>query len=275
MTRLRKALYDAMQARGFAERTQETYVWAVKGLADFYRRAPDRISEADIQVYLTDLSGRRSPSTVHLAWNGIAFFYRAVLNGFSEDFHPTLPKKRQRQPDILSEREVDAILKQAGGLRNEVALTLAYSGGLRVDELRSLTWADIDYDRKLIRVDQGKGAKDRFTTLADRAIRLLDRYEPKVSGRWLFPGKVQGRPLTESCLQGVYNRAKERAGVRKRGSIHALRHAFATHGVERGTPLPAISHMMGHRSVMTTMRYVHLAQWDPRMMRSPMDVQGR
>ncbi len=277
MSKLRTRLLDTMQQRGLAKRTQEAYVWAVKGLADHYGRSPARIGEAEIAAYLLALSKRgRAPETVRLAWNGIAFFYRHVLGGLSKGFHPTLPKRRSRQPDILSEREVDAILRHAGGLRNRLLLTLAYSGGLRLDELRRLTWWDLDYDRKLIRVDQGKGAKDRFTTLADRAVVLLREYEPRAaSTKWVFPGAVAGRCLSESAIQRIYNRAKERAGVRKRGSIHALRHAFATHGIEHGTPLPAIQQMMGHGSVMTTMRYVHLAQCDPRFVRSPLDARGR
>ena len=171
MTPLRQRMIVEMIRRGLARRTQESYLWGVISLANHYNRSPDRISERDIEDFLLSMSRRHlAPASVRLAWNGIAFFYRHVLGRLSKDFHPVLPRQRQRQPEILSPREVDAIIQQARRLRNRLLIILAYSGGLRVDEVRRLKWTDIDRDRRTIRIDQGKGQKDRYTALGQRAI---------------------------------------------------------------------------------------------------------
>ncbi len=276
MTQLRERMIVEMIRRGFAPRTQESYLWGVTSLAGYYHRSPDRISESEISEFLLSMSSRQlAPSSVRLAWNGIAFFYRHVLGGLSADFHPVIPRQRQRQPEILSPQEVEAIIGQARGLRNRLLIVLAYSGGLRVDELRRLQWTDIDCDRRTIRIDQGKGHKDRYTVLAQRAIVVLDPYRSEGhSQRWIFPGAKAGHCLSESCLQRAYTRTKTAAGITKRGGIHALRHAFATHLIEQGAALPVVQQLMGHRSVQTTMRYVHLAQCDPKMAYSPLDGRG-
>lgn len=276
MTPLRQRMIVEMIRRGLARRTQESYLWGVISLANHYNRSPDRISERDIEDFLLSMSRRHlAPASVRLAWNGIAFFYRHVLGRLSKGFHPVMPRQRQRQPEILSPREVDAIIQQARRLRNRLLIILAYSGGLRVDEVRRLKWTDIDRDRRTIRIDQGKGQKDRYTVLGQRAIVVLDQYRSGVESEpWIFPGAKPGRYLSQSCVQRAYNDAKAAAGITKRGSIHALRHAFATHLVEQGTPLPLVQQLMGHRSVQTTMRYVHLAQCDPKLARSPLDGRG-
>jgi len=275
MTALRQQMDADMVVRGMAAKTREAYLGAVVGLVRFYRRSPDQISDAEVQSYLLHLiqERKRAWSTCNIAVHGLRFFYHVTLKRDRSTF--SIPASRQpaKVPHILSTDDVRRILAATSNLKHHVMLATTYGAGLRVNELVHLRVTDIDAARMTIRVEHGKGAKDRYTLLS---VRLLDelrtywrQYRPRT---WLFAGQRTDQPMDPSGIQRAYTAAKRRAGVTKRGGIHGLRHAFATHLLEAGVDVPTIQRLLGHRALSTTSRYFHLAHPTLLAHRSPLDL---
>lgn len=274
MTALRQKMIRDMQLRRFSARTQETYLSVVERFARHYRQSPDRIPSEKAQDYILHLLNERrlSWSTCDVHANGLMFFYRVVLG---QPNALTLPPRRhaQRLPEILSASEVERLFAATSDLKHRVMFMVAYGGGLRLNELTHLKVTDIDSKRMLIRVEQAKGNKDRYTLLSQRLLRELraywQAYRPKT---WLFPGKTPDTPLHESSVQKAIILAKIKAGIRKGGGIHVLRHCFATHLLEAGTDLRTIQNLMGHKSIQTTARYTRITANRVRQTASPLDL---
>jgi integrase len=262
MTPLRQRMITAMQMHGYSPRTHQSYLAAVRDLAKFTRRSPDLLTPADLRRYFEHLVTERklAPATVRLNYNGIRFFYLEVLSWPAVDLEVTLPKRPQRIPELLTRGEVAAILAACPGERDRTMMALAYGCGLRLSEVVAVRVQDIDGERRLLRVHQGKGAKDRLLplspTLLERLRAFWRRYHPR---DWLFPGRGIG-PISQTTLQKAFTAAKRRAGVSKVGGIHGLRHAFATHQLAAGLQVERLQRLMGHTSIQTTLRYVH---WMP------------
>src|ERR1700752_2129293 len=232
MTALRQRMEGDMVARGFADRTRESYLWAVTGLTRFYRRPPDQITDDEVRAYLVHLlrERQRSWSTCNVVANGLRFFYHTTLKRDRTTF--TIPALRQRQtlPAILSPQEVAHVIFHASNPKHPTMLLTAYAAGLRLNEILHLRVTDIDSARMTIRVEQGKGGKDRYTVLTPRLLDALREYwQSARPSTWLFPSQETGQPMDPSALQRAYHTAKLRAGITKPGGIHGLRHAFATH----------------------------------------------
>lgn len=271
---LRQRMEQELLVRGRAERTREAYLHAVAELARYYGRPPDRLTDREVQQYLLYLIQERK-----LAWSScrqavcaLRFFYEITLGRPRATFRVPLPKGAQKLPEILSREEVARVLAAPTTLKHRVLLMTTYAGGLRVSEVVRLRVSDIDSERMLIRVEQGKGRKDRYTLLS---LRLLDElrqyfrvYRPTP---WLFPQRRQPVPMAAASALRIYHLAKARAGIRKVGGIHALRHAFATHLVESGTDLATLQTLLGHSCIKTTMRYVHLSRQQVAEHVSPLD----
>ena len=264
MQPLRLQMQRDMKLRGLASRTQESYIAAVAALARHFRCSPDLLSVDQIQSYVLHLLEERrlSWSSCNLAICAFRFFYGVTLK--RGDFALEIPHGRspQRQPDILSRAEVMRLLDAASHLPARVLLKTTYAAGLRLSEVIALRWSDIDSDRMTLRVEQGKGAQDRYTVLSAGLLSELRAYwkQCRPQGPWMFPGRDPGTAICDSTVQRVYTRTKQKAGITKRGGIHALRHAFATHLLEAGIDLRMIQRFMGHRSLGTTQRYLHLTQ---------------
>lgn len=262
MTPLRQRMITAMQMRGFSPRTHESYLGAVRALARYTRRSPDVLSGADVQGYFQHLVTERklAPASVRLSYNGIRFLYLEVLHWPALDLAMPLPKRPQRIPELLTRAEVAAILGACADLRYRTMLMLCYGCGLRLSEVLAVRVADIDGERRLLRVRQGKGAKDRLVPLSATLLEALRgywrRYRPK---EWLFAGR-SGLPLSPTSLQKVFTGAKREAGVTKDGGLHGLRHAYASHQLAAGLGVERLQRLMGHNSIQTTLRYVH---WVP------------
>jgi site-specific recombinase XerD len=251
---------EDMIVRGMADRTREAYVWAVTGLAKFYRRSPDQISDAEVQAYLLHLirDRQRSWSTCNIVVHGLRFFYHTTLKRDRTTFCIPTPRQPGRLPALLSREEVQRLIGQATNQRHRAMLLTAYAAGLRLNEVLHLRIADIDSARMTIRVEQGKGGQDRYTILSPHLLAALRAYWTAYRpATWLFPGRG-GRPMDPSGLQRAYHVAKRRAAITKRGGIHALRHAFATHLLEAHVDLHTIQRLLGHKSISTTTRYWHL-----------------
>jgi site-specific recombinase XerD len=228
MTALRQQMENDMVLRGMAVRTRQSYLEAVWGLAKFYRRSPDAISVEEVQSYLLHLLRERglSYSTCNLVTNGLRFFYRITLGQSETEFCLPRPKVPQRLPEILSREEIEQLFAVTTNLKHRVLLMTTYSAGLRVSEVARLKVCDMDSQRMTLRVDQGKGAKDRYTLLSKRLLSELRRYWQAYRPReWLFPLRDGRGPIDPRSAQKIYYHAKEKAGIRKRCGIHGLRHA--------------------------------------------------
>lgn len=263
MRELRQRMITAMQMHGFSPRTQDSYIDAVVGLAKYTRKSPDTLSPEELGQYIEYLVVERglSPSSVHLIYNGLRFLYLQVLQWSDSGLEMTLPKRAQRIPELLTREEVKAIINAAPTARYCTMLRLTYGCGLRLNEVLHLRVDDIDGERRLLRVRQGKGAKDRLVPLSPTLLEELRAYWRHCRPReWLFPGNSVGRPLSPTCLQKAFTRAKRQAGVTKQGGIHGLRHAYATHQLAAGLGVERLQRLMGHGSIQSTLRYVH---WVP------------
>ncbi|MGH9575802.1 MAG: tyrosine-type recombinase/integrase [Terriglobales bacterium] len=263
MGTLRKQMDGDLVVRGMAVRTREAYLGAVAGLAKYYGRRPDRVSEAEVQKYLLHLIQERKLawSSCNVAAQGLKFFYRVTLKRSEAQF--VIPRARQPQklPQILSREEVAALLAKTVNLKHRAVLMTAYGAGLRLNEICHLKVSDIDSARMTLRVEQGKGAKDRYTLLSPRLLAELRRYWTAHRPReWLFTARDGVRPIYDQTVQRIFYGAKDRAGITKQCGIHGLRHAFATHLLEAGVDIHTIQRLMGHGHISSTLRYFHLAR---------------
>jgi len=263
MSELRKRMIHDMQLRGLSEKTQEAYVGAVKGLAKFYHRSPDQLSEEEIRDFFLHLvnvrRAARSTVTIHLC--GIKFFYERTLGKQWLTFGLVRPRKRVKLPVILALEEVRHILSLVRNPVARTALRMIYSCGLRLSEGIHLQVADIDSKRMLVRVRNGKGGKDRDVPLPEKTLEHLRAYWAVFRPRpWLFPAKDGAKPLSDTSLQKTFKAALRQSGIEKKASIHTLRHSYATALLEKGVDLRVIQEILGHKSPQTTTIYTHLTQ---------------
>ena len=267
MTPLRQRMLDALELRGMAARTRESYIDAVARLSRHYKRSPAALSAQEVQGYLLHLlrERQRSRSTVNQYGCAFRFLYGSVLGLDGEAFHIPLGIAPQRLPEILSREEIARLFAVTTRLGPRTFLMLAYATGLRLSELRHLRVADIDShaDRMCLRVVQGKGGKDRYVPLEADVLELLRTWWHSAHPRlWMFAGRDGSQPVNDATVQKWYQAARSRAGITKRGGIHTLRHCYATHMLEAGADLYSLSQWLGHRYVSTTSRYLHLARPD-------------
>jgi site-specific recombinase XerD len=269
-------MINEMTLRRFSAKTQEAYVAAVAGLARYYKQSPEKISKQMIQDYLLHLMQEKklSWSSCNVAVSGLRFFYTHAL-GMDSMFLSIPPRKKDSTlPEIFSTEELENLFSALTNQKHRVLLMTTYAAGLRVSEVVGLKVTDIDSKRMMIRVEQGKGRKDRYTILSRRLLEELRiyyrMYRPPM---WLFySGKKTKRALSVSSLQRVYNQAKDKAGIAKGKGIHTLRHCFATHLLEAGVDLRTIQMLMGHSSIMTTMTYLQVTRKHLSSTQSPFDL---
>ncbi len=227
MTELRQKMIKEMTIRGFSVKTQEAYISAVAGLAGYYKQSPEKINKNMVQDYLLYLMKEKE-----LAWNscnvvvsGLRFFYTHTIGKKWVSLSIPPRKRTRRLPEVLSKEELERLFGALSNQKHRALLMTAYSAGLRVSEVIGLNVTDIDSKRMMIRVQQGKGRKDRYTILSERLLKELriywKMYSPTV---WLFSGQDQSRPLTSRSALAIYNNAKEKAGITKGNGIHTLRH---------------------------------------------------
>jgi integrase/recombinase XerD len=269
---LREAMQREMALRGFAPKTQKVYLGWIVRLSRQSRLSPDQISEAQVREYLAGLATRGlSPSTVNQAISAISFFFGRVVPR-EWKFEVRYQRAPQRLPLVMSAPEVARLLAAVPTLRERVAMEIAYGAGLRLSEVLRLKVTDIDSQRMILRVDQGKGKKDRNVMLSPRLLETLRAYwrqsRPKV---WLFPGHRAQRPMNPTILQRAFKRAKEEARIEKSVSFHTLRHSFATHLLESGVNVRTIQALLGHCALGTTQRYTHVGGDYLRLTPSPLD----
>ena len=274
MTTLRQRMISEMKLRGFSEHTQRAYLLAVRGLAKHYMRSPDTIKQAEIEAYIVYLRDRGlAQKTCQLAAAGIKFFFNQALGDHSKIIKLPPVRTEHRLPEVLSRREVERLFTCTANLKHRALLMTTYSGGLRVSEVTHLRISDIESDRMMIRVRQGKGKKDRYTMLSKRLLNVLRaywmQYQPQ---EWLFFGQTKDAPMGSHSALSIYHKAKKRAGIKTPGGIHTLRHCFATHMIEVYNDPVTIQKLMGHRSIRTTLQYVHVSRTLVSKIKSPLDL---
>jgi integrase/recombinase XerD len=272
-------LYDQMKVdlelKNLSPRTRSCYLTWVKSFALHFHRSPEELGEQEIRDYLHYLiqEKKASQSGVSQAYSALKFFYETTLKRDWNGFRIPRVQMGKKLPVVLSQQEIHAIFSATRNLKHRVVLMTIYSAGLRISEVVHLKVSDIDSQRMTIRVQQGKGQKDRYTLLSQRTLEVLRAYwkEYRPSG-WLFPGKPETEHLSVSSVQRVFEKVLLRAGIKKPASVHTLRHSFATHLLEAGTDLYHIQRLLGHTSPKTTAIYLHLSRKNLGGVTSPLDL---
>jgi integrase/recombinase XerD len=274
MTPMRKRMIHELELHRKSPKTIEAYVTAVTQLARHYGRSPDRITLEEVRDFLHHLITERKLafSSCNQKLAGIRFFYRHVLGQKKLDLR--VPAKRSgRLPEPLGRREVVRLLEAPGNAKHRVVLMTCYATGLRVSELVHLRGEDVHSERMLIHVRQGKGRKDRYTLLSPRLLEELRNYWRAYRPQeWLFFGRDRTGPLPVATAQKIYYAAKRRAGIQRGHGIHTLRHSFATHLMEAGVDLPTLQRLLGHTSLATTAKYLHVTAKHLQGVRSPLEL---
>jgi site-specific recombinase XerD len=256
-----------------SENTIRSYLMSVSQLAKHFGRPPEKISREEVRDFIYYLINDRklATGTINTKVAGIQFFYQHVMQQPKFDLH-VKRKRTGRLPDPLSRKEVAKVLDSVSNIKHRVMLMTTYSAGLRVSEVVNLEVKDIHSDRMLIHIRQAKRDKDRFTILSERLLQELRSYwlidRPS---RWLFPN-AKGEAMSRTALQLTFYRAKTKAGITHGHGIHCLRHSFATHLLEAGVDLTIIARLLGHRSISTTSRYLHVTNKHVQGIRSPLDL---
>ena len=275
----RQGLFEVLQQeltlRGYSHKTLKAYRSCLRSFVNYFApRHPRELTNEDIREYLLHLIDveKFTAGSVNQVLNAIRFLYVELYKRPLMLRDIPRPKKPKQLPVVLNQEEVQRILNGVKNLKHRCLLMVTYSGGLRVGEVVRLKPEDIDGTRKLIHVRKAKGQKDRYTLLGDATLNELREYwkacRPDV---WLFPGRRDGGYLSEESAEKVFKVAAKRAGIRKKVSIHSLRHSFATHLLESGVDLRYIQELLGHSSSKTTEIYTHVSQRSIGQIVNPID----
>jgi integrase/recombinase XerD len=279
---LRERMIEDMTARKLVAGTQRLHISSCKRFAAFLQRSPDTATVEDIRRFQLHLAETgTSICTRNRIMTGVRFLFRVTLRRLDlagEIYHLREP---QKIPQVLSPDETRRLLAVASSLKARVMLSLTYGCGLRVGEVVRLKVKHIDSAQKIIRIEQSKGRKDRNVMLSPEMLDLLRQWwkarvafdsKTPVQERWLFPGRRPGQPMTRRQLSRLFHEAANDAGIKKSVSLHALRHSFATHLLERGTDIRVIQALLGHDKLDTTARYTRVATGMIAKVKSPLDL---
>ena len=269
-----KKMEEGLKLRGYSQKTIKSYMSHARLFLEYCGKNANQLVKEDINYYLLYLLEQKgnTHSFVSQAVSSIKFLFGKVLMKDDLALNIVRPKKEKKLPEVLSQKEVRVILDNITNLKHKAILFLTYSSGLRVGEVVRLKLKDIDSDRMLIHVVQGKGRKDRYTVLSEVTLGVLREYVQKFKpAEWLFQGEEAGRHITERTVQRVFESAREKAGIQKKVSVHSLRHSFATHLLEGGIDLRYIQELLGHESSKTTEIYTHVTKKSIKSIASPLD----
>jgi site-specific recombinase XerD len=268
-------MLEDMQLRQFSPHTQASYLLQITQFARYFAQSPEVLGPDEIRTYQLYLATEKklAPSSRNTAASALRFLYAVTLKKPWEVADLPRPKKSQTLPVVLSREEVVQFLESVRTLKQRTILTVCYAAGLRIAEATHLKITDIDSQRMVIRVEQGKGRKDRYVMLSPALLTLLRTYWKAERPRhWLFPGTLPGLPITSDAVQLACQQARHRAGLKKLITPHSLRHTFATHLLEAGTDVRTIQLLLGHRSLATTARYLKVATSTVCATASPLDL---
>jgi integrase/recombinase XerD len=276
MTSLRRRMTEDMQVRNLSSQTQATYLQQVSLFARHFNKSPEILGPEEIrsyQVYLTN-EKKLASSSIIIAVAALRFLYKITLHKDWDlaEVIPT-PKKPQKLPIVLSPEEVLKFLASVRSLKHRTILTVCYAAGLRVSEAVCLKVTDVDSQRTVIRVEQGKGLRDRYVMLSPKLLKILqDWWRVDKPKEWLFPGARVGGHISRFAVEEACQRAHQRSYIAKPITPHSLRHAFAVHLLEAGTDVRTIQILLGHRSLATTANYLRLTATKVCSTKSPFDL---
>lgn len=271
---MKDQVVQEMRIRNYSERTIDTYLSLLKLLSDYYGKPADQLTTEEVKDYIYHRINSEgiSVSTVNQIISAWKIVYIYILGKKWEGCRIKRPRRSLKLPEILSTKEALLLVGFPRNIKHRAILNLMYSTGLRRDELLSLKAKDIDSSRMVIRVRQGKGKKDREVVLHDKVLKLLREYyrtyRPRV---YLFEGQLPGKPYSATSLSNIIKENAKKLGIKKPVSAHTLRHCFATHMLEKGVNLKIIQHLLGHSSIKTTSRYLHLANVHEGNLPNPLD----
>jgi len=276
MTPLRRRMIEDMQVRNLAPLTQTAYLQQVSRYARHFGQSPERLGREHIRAYQVHLAQEKhlAASSIAVAVAALRFLYTVTLKrDWSVDADIPTGRQPRKLPNVLSREEVGQFLDAVAHLKHRVILTVCYAAGLRVSEAVRLKPAAIDSRRMVIRVEEGKGRKDRYVMLSPKLLDILRHYwkvtRPK---EWLFPGDRPGQPITRFAVEFVCRQTRLQCGIAKPVTPHSLRHAFAVHLLEAGADLRTIQLLLGHRSLATTSQYLRIATSTVCATASPLDA---
>jgi site-specific recombinase XerD len=267
-------LETELHARKYSPRTINSYHHYNHAFCEFVFKTPEQATSEDINRYIAylDRTFKFSASTMNMAISALKFFYHKVMKN-DKMKEPHRPRSDKKLPIVLSREEIERLLNHESNLKHRLLLMIAYSSGLRVSEVVALKPSDADLSRGVLYIRSAKGRKDRFVMLSSRVKKYLD--ELKLCPEelpWLFPGARPGSHLSIRSAQYIFECARVKAGIEKPVSIHSLRHAFATHLLEKGVDIRFIQNLLGHSSIRTTERYTHVARRNALCIQSPLDI---
>jgi len=275
MTPLRLRMIEDMRVRNLAPNTQRIYVDRVAKFARYFGKSPELLGPDEIRTYQVYLTAQKnaSPSALNQAVCALRFLYRITLAKTWLIQHIPYAKRPRTLPVVLSQDEVCRFFESIPNLKHQAIVMTAYATGLRVSEVLSLRVSDIDSQRMMIRVQQGKGRKDRYVMLSPHLLALLRAYWKMARPQgWLFPGRPPSRPMSRERIHQVCMKASVAAGLTKRVHVRALRHSFATHLLEAGANIRVIQILLGHRSLRTTAIYTTVSRETVCATSSPLDL---
>ena len=277
-SQLREQFINYLTLQRYSPKTHQAYIGAVYGLARYYMKSPDTLTNDEIQDYLRYLiEGKKLAwSSCNVVFSGLNCFYKNIVQWDETQFVIPRRPRIKKIPMILSIEEVGRLINALSNLKHKALLKTVYSAGLRVGEVVRLKPHHIESDpsRMMIRVEQGKGRKDRYTVLSRALLQTLRDYWQKCRPEeWLFPGRTHKEPMSPGTAQRIYHIAKQRAGITQGRGIHTLRHCFASHLLWQGEDIYTIKKLLGHSSIKTTVRYLHVTQEQINAVISPLDMQ--
>lgn len=275
MSELRERMIQDMHLRGLYPRTQKNYLRIVREYARYFGKSPQELGEQEVRQYLVYLINSRnlSEGSCRIYFSALKFLYRHTLKQHQVIQDIRYPKRKKKLPVVLALSEVRDMLREVKNLKHKAILTITYSAGLRISETSRLKLTDIDSKRMVVRVQQGKGGKDRYSLLSHSALECLKQYwreyQPK---QWLFEGQDKSRHISISSISQIFMDAKKRVDIKKPATPHTLRHSFATHLIETGVSLHHVQLLLGHSSPTTTTVYLHVSRQNLSQVTSPLDI---
>lgn len=278
MGKLRDRMEADLRLQNFRAGTQAEYLRCAHKFAEHFMRSPKELDKEDVRGYLLHLLRVRklSPSSMKVHIASLKFLYKVTLGRPDVVEAVRMPRMPKKLPEVLSGSEVESIISAVESVKYRALVMTTYAAGLRVSEACKLRVADIDSGRKLIRVQEGKGGRDRYVMLSERLLHGLREYfraeQPK--GEYLFPSKKPGSAITPSSVRSVLKAAVAKSGVKKRVTPHVLRHSFATHMLEGGADIRTIQVLLGHQSIRTTQLYAQVSTRHIARTKSPLDLLG-
>ncbi len=269
-----EAVKKELKLRRYSQKTQKAYLHHIERYMRHFMKDPKELDERHIREYMLHLinKGKVSRAYHDQAVSALKFLYDYVLNMSKTVGNLPRPRKEKKLPIVLSQEEVSKLLKAIKNLKHRAIMMLVYSAGLRVSEIVKLRVEDIDSNRHLIHIRGAKGRKDRYTILSEVALEELRGYWKEYKpDKWLFPGAKPERAISTRTVEAILEIAVREVGLKKKASVHTLRHSFATHLLESGTDLRYIQELLGHKSSKTTEIYTHVSTKDLSKIKSPLD----